>query len=1008
MSSRAPSRVSSSPLARVLGAGAIGLIGLLVLSTASAYALEPSSMVAHYGYDQWDSDSGLPQNSVETILQTRDGYIWLGTEEGLVRFDGVHFQIFDTRNTNVLGDDFIQALCQTRDGDLWIGTLNGLSRFHAGRFYRMAYGDTFEGRQVNAIHEAADGALWIGSRDGLARLRGNVLTRFWHPGDMTYAVRAITELPGGEIWAGGRGSLLRWRDGQLTRFGSEAGISGTLLTVVPNGAGGLWLGSADGLFRFDAGRAVAFPLPEARERTVRAIYQDRDGTLWVGSLSGLYALRQSRLMRFTTANGLASNQIISILEDREGSLWLGTTDAGLNRVKHQRIANYTTRDGLSDNRMWTVFEDRDSNLWAGSSDGTLSRLKPGETTFKKVREFGATILAMVQDPSGALWLGTRGTGLYRSEGPDAAWKAMPAPPMENTSLVSSICPARDGSVWIAYLGGGVVRYDGLTPTEIKTPKNVSFEGAFSLFQDRAGDIWLGTFGGGLVRFHGGDMRRYTVKDGLIHNVVLSIEQDGEGVYWLGTRGGLSRFDGKKFTTYRKNEGVFHDAVQRALDDGHGFLWLTTNRGVFRVRIAELNAVAANPDRGVHPVEFPTGNGMRSAECNNAQHGVFKTRDGRLWFATIKGLAMADPAHIEINRVPPQVVVEDLLAGGRSVRPTGDVALSPDRHDIEIRYTALSFRVPGAIRFKYKLDGFDTDWSEAGVRRVAYYTNLPPGHYDFQISASNEDGLWSAPRSYARFTIQPHVYDTFGFRVAAVVAVAVLALVFHRRRVVRLRQRDRIRAELVEARLDALRAQLRPHFLFNTFNAVLPYIDADPPRAKRMILQLAELLRSNLRSEPGQLVTVDEEMTILEQYASIERTRFGDRIEIETQVDPAVGAARVPSFLLQPLVENALKHGMKGFAGQVTVTVRVAAEDRRLTLTVRDNGRGLPENIEAVKGIGLSNVARRLDALYPKQHAFEVRNLAEGGCEAFISIPLVLESGRRSRETPAEPIRRASA
>jgi ligand-binding sensor domain-containing protein len=966
-------------------------------------------MVAHYGYDSWDSDSGLPQNSVETILQTLDGYLWVGTEEGLVRFDGVHFEVFDTRNTNVLGDDFIQALCQTRDGALWIGTLNGLARYRNGRFERMSFGDTFESRAVNAIHEAEDGSLWIGSRDGLSRWKGNTLTRFWHAGDMTYPIRAIAELPGGEIWAGGRETLLRWRDGQLTRFGAEAGISGTVLAMVPNGAGGLWLGSAQGLFRFDAGQAVAFPLPDAHDRTVRAIYQDRDGTLWIGSLSGLYALRQSRLMRFTTAHGLASDQIISILEDREGSLWLGTTDAGLNRVKHQRIANYTTHDGLADNRTWTVFEDRAGNLWAGTSDGTLSRMKPGDTRFKTVRQFGATILALAEDTRGALWLGTRGSGLYRADGPDAPWKAVPAPKIDNTSLVSSICPSRDGSVWVAYLGGGVVRYDGLEPTELKTLKGTSFEAAFSLFEDRGGDVWLGTFGGGLVRFHDGRMQqRFVEKDGLTHNVVLSITQDSDGVYWLGTRGGLSRFDGRHFATYRQNEGVFHDAVQRALDDAHGYLWLTTNRGVFRVRISDLNALAENPARGVHPVAFPTGNGMKNAECNNAQHGVFKTRDGRLWFATIKGLAMADPAHIEINRVPPQVVVEGVLAGGRKIAPAANVEVPPDRHDVEIRYTALSFRVPGAIRFRYRLEGFDSDWVDAGMRRVAWYTNLPPGKYRFLVAASNEDGLWSEPRSYAAFTILPHVWDRLGFRIAAVAAVILAAFVAHRRRMARVKQRERIRAELVEARLDALRAQLRPHFLFNTFNAILPYIDADPARAKRMILQLAELLRSNLRSQPGQLVTVEEEMSILDQYAAIERTRFGERVRIETHVDPAVRSARVPSFLLQPLVENALKHGAKGVAGPISVSVRVAAEGRRLTLTVKDNGRGLPDGADATRGVGLSNVARRLDALYPRQHTFEVGNVPEGGCRAFISIPLVIESGRRERETPEQGVRRVSA
>ena len=986
----------------------------IALSAAPAAALEPSNMLAHYGYDVWDADSGLPQNSVETILQTRDGYLWVGTEEGLVRFDGASFEVFDTRNTKALGDDFIQTLCETRDGSLWIGTLNGLARYRDGRFARMVFGDSFEGRPVNALRESSDGALWIGSRDGLARYSQGTLTRFFHPGGTgaASAVRAIVELPGGEIWAGGRGALVRYRGGAFTRYGREAGISEMVLALAPNGAGGLWIGTPGGLSRFDAGRSVSFPLPGARDRTVRAIYTDRDGSLWVGTMSGLYGLRNDKLLRFTQANGLASNQIISILEDREGSLWLGTPDAGLNRVKDQRIANYTTGDGLPENRVWTVFEDRDASLWVGTAQGVLSRMKAGETSFHKVHDFGATVLAMAQDQDGGYWVGTRGAGLFRSDAPDGPWRAAPpAEGTENPNWVTSICPARDGSVWVAYLSGGLARFEGSKAARVLAEMGVPFTAAFSLFQDRAGDMWLATFGGGLVRFRqgrGDQIHRFTVKDGLTHDVVLSIEQDGEGIFWLGTRGGLSRFDGRHFTTYRQNEGVFHDAVQRAADDGRGYLWLTTNRGVFRVPLAELNAVAENPARSAHPVPFPTGNGMRSAECNNAQHGVALARDGRLWFATIKGLAMADPSHIEINRVPPQIVVESLTAGGRPARLGPGLELSPDQRDIEIRYTALSFRVPGAIRFKYRLDGFDTEWNDAGARRVAYYTNVPPGRYEFRVSASNEDGLWSDPKSYAAFTIRPHLWDTLGFRVAAVLAIGLLGLAAHRARVVRLRQRDRMHGELVEARLDALRAQLRPHFLFNTFSAVLACIDADPSRAKRMILQLAELLRSSLKSEPGQLVTVEEEVSILEQYASIERTRFGDRIRVEVEVDPGVRSARVPSFLLQPLVENAIKHGMKGHSGQVSISVRVAIDGRRLSLSVRDNGRGIPENLEAVKGIGLSNVARRLDALYPRQHSFSVHNRPEGGCEALVSIPLTLERPSRVRETPDEGVRRASA
>ncbi|MEP6770050.1 MAG: two-component regulator propeller domain-containing protein [Acidobacteriota bacterium] len=992
------------PLLRRLARAALTLA--LLAASRTAEGLEPSSALAHYGYDVWDSDSGLPQNSVTAIVQTRDGYLWLGTQEGLVRFDGVHFRVFDTRNTPALGDDFVHALCQTRNGDLWVGTSNGLSKVEAGQFTRMTFGDTFDGQSVTAIHESDDGALWIGSREGVSRLQGQILTRFWKRGTPPAFIRAIAELPGGEMWFGGKAQILRYRNGRLTSFGSETGVHGAVYALAPTGTGGLWVGSADGLARLQNGRAEPFPLGSRPDRTVRSIYHDRSGTLWVGTLSGVFGLRDGRLMQFSRSNGLASDEVLSILEDREGSLWIGTGDAGLNRLKDQRIANYTVRDGLADNNVFTVFEDRDRTLWVGTRNGVLSRMLPGEDRLTQAHDFGARVTTIAQDAAGDLWVGTRDNGLFQST--RAGWRRSGVEEGLPGLYISSVCPSRDGTLWVATLGGGIAHFDGGRVTRYDRRNGLPSDAAMSLFEDRDGDLWIGTLGGGLVRRHEGRFQTFTTRDGLPHNVVLSIEQDHSGTYWLGTRGGLARFDGRAFTTYRENEGVFHDTVQRAVDDGHGYLWLTTNRGVFRVGLDELNGAAARPSHGIHPVGFATANGMRSAECNNSQHGVARSEDGRLWFATSKGLAMADPQHIQINRVPPQVVVEEVLANGRRLSEATGLKLAPDQRDLEIHYTALSFRQPGAIRFQYRLERFDSAWIDAGARRIAYYTNLPSGHYRFQIRASNEDGLWSAPQSALSFSIARHVYDTLWFRAVCAVALVLAVGATHRARLRRLRQREGMRAELVEAKLHALRAQLRPHFLFNTFNAILPYIDADPPRAKRMILQLAELLRTSLKSEPGQLVSVDDELSILEQYTNIERTRFGDRVRIAVEVDPAVRTARVPSFLLQPLVENAIKYGMQGFAGPVSVTVVVRPEGEHLTLSVRDNGRGLPDGTRPAEatGIGISNVRRRLEALYPKRHLFEVRNLPEGGCEAFVEIPL--DQPRTARRTEQSVRDRASA
>ena len=988
-------------LARIALAIAVG-----VLAPRAAAALEPSSALAHYGYDVWDSDSGLPQNSVTAIVQTRDGYLWLGTQEGLVRFDGVHFGVFDTRNTPALGDDYVQALWQTRNGDLWIGTSNGLAKLSGGEFTRMSFGDTFEGQRVTAIRESEDGALWIGSREGVSRLKAGVLTRFWKRGERPAIIRAIAELPGGEMWFGGKWAMFRYREGRLTAFGPETGIHAAVYALAPAGEGGLWVGSADGLSRFQNGLAEHFPLGNRPDRTVRSIYRDRAGTLWVGTLSGVYGLRDGRLMQFSRSSGLASDEVLSMLEDREGSLWIGTADAGLNRLKDQRIANYTVRDGLPDNNVFTVFEDRSGTLWAATRSGILSRMRAGEERLTQVHDFGAPVTTIAQDASGDLWVGTRDNGLFRSNA--SGWRHYGLEEGLPGLWVSSVCVSHDGSLWVAMFGAGLAHFEGGRMTRYERRNDFPSESIMSLFEDRDGDLWMGTLGAGLVRRHDGRFQTFTTREGLPHNIVLSIGQDGSGTYWLGTRGGLARFDGSAFTTYRENEGVFRDTVQRAVDDGHGYLWLTTNHGVSRVSLAELNGVAARPGQGIHPVGFATANGMRSAECNNSQHGVARGRDGRLWFATSKGLAMADPGHIEINRVPPQVVVEEVLANGRRVPALANLRLPPDRRDLEIHYTALSFRQPGAIRFQYRLENFDRAWINAGARRIAYYTNLPAGRYRFQIRAANEDGLWSAAQPALTFFIARHIYETLWFRSACALALVFAVGATHRTRLRRLRQREGMRAELVEAKLHALRAQLRPHFLFNTFNAVLPYIDADPSRAKRMILQLAELLRTSLKSEPGQLVSVDEELSILEQYTNIEHTRFGDRVRIAVEVDPVVRSARVPSFLLQPLVENAIKYGMQGFAGPVSVTVIVRAEKDRLTLRVRDNGRGLPDGTRPAEatGIGISNVRRRLEALYPRRHTFDVRNLPEGGCEAFVEIPLDRPRTVRRQAQPAHD--RASA
>ena len=960
--------------------GAFACAAILTGAFSFTLALDPTIPLAQLGRDAWDSDTGLPQNTVGPILQTRDGYLWLGTQEGLVRFDGVRFTVFDTRNTAALKDGWVQSLCQARDGTLWVGTLRGLVRLQNGEF-RGWPSDSLSEATIQALFESQDGSLWVGSDRGLSRIRGGREDPAPAQGRFSgVSVRAIAEDREGSLWIASQRGLARIRDGVVTLLDSKTGIAGLPLALFADSDGSVWVGTTLGILRWKTGRIRSYgPADGLRSTRARAVYRDRGGRVWVGTDEGLFAFCGQRFVRYPGT--LSSNRILSLFEDREGSLWIGTNDGGLNRLKETRIASYTVRDGLSEDDAWTVFEDRSGDLWVGAATGGLNLLPAGGSTFRRITGLGSVILAIAQDRDGDLWVGTRSTGLFRRHA--GRWIRYTTRDGLSGELISSLCAARDGGLWIG-TSGGLNLFRGDRFFRYGPEKGLPSSPVFCVAQDRDGDVWVGLIGGGLARLHDGVFRVFTVRDGLAHDIVISVFQDAEGTYWLGTRGGLSRFRDGKFTTYRHREGLFHDAVQRVVEDGRGYLWLTSYHGIFRVSKAELEEAAENRGRLLHPVGFGTGNGMHSAECNNGQQGAVRTRDGRLWFATLKGLAMADPGRIRLNPMPPTVVIESVAFAGRSWEERTRARLPPGEKNLEFHYTALSFRQPAGIHFKYRLENFDRTWVDAGTRRVAYYTNIGAGSYRFVVLAANEDGVWSEGGAVSEFSISPHLYEATWFRALAVLAFAILGIGAHRLHLKRSAARERLRTALVEAQLEALKLQLRPHFLFNTLNSILPLIGKDPGAAKRMVIQLGELLRLSLKSETSQLVTLKEELAFLEQYLEIERTRFRERLEVELDAGPEVLSALVPIFLLQPLAENAIKHGLGGTGhGRIRVTAR--AIEGSLCLEVSDNGPGYAQG--TCVGIGLSNTRSRLEKLYPGQYGLELSNAPSGGGVVAVRFPL---------------------
>jgi len=990
------------PGARFLAASIAALA-----AAARLAALDPDVPLSQYGLDVWTSDSGLPQNSVSAIVQTHDGYLWLGTQEGLVRFDGVRFTIFDTRNTPALSDDWVQSLAEARDGTLWIGTMSGLLRMRRGEFTAFS-GGGLDHDVVGALYEDREGAIWASSSYGVTRIAGDHATSFDECRGVPGRVTAIGEDGRGTLWVAGPWGAARREGERFVPWYTGSGFPGPVLALLPDPDGGLWVGTGRGLARVDGGAVTLLGEGAGLSNSlVHALFRDRDGGLWAGTEGGLYRFRDGRFQHYGVADGLSSDRIMSLLEDREGSLWVGTTDGGLDRIKKQRIAFSTTRDGLSEDKLWSVFEDRRGNLWAGTADGVLHRRPAGGERFQVFARLNATPSAIAEDSSGALWVGSKGAGLFRIEGRRVTHYGVEDGLSGNG--VISVLIDRTGAVWVGTMAAGVTRLKDGKFVRYRARDGLGSDSIFSLFQDRDGAIWIGTFGGGVTRWADGRFRTFTKKDGLAHDVVMSTYQDGDGTYWFATRGGLSRYRDGRFTTYRQREGLFHDAPQKVLTDGRGFLWLTSNSGVFRVSLAELEAAGRAPGRINDRVIFGTAARMIAAECNGTQHGAGQGADGRLYFATIKGLAMADPARIELNPLAPAVVVEETVADAERIPAAGpSLTIPPGTERLEFRYTALSFRNPLAVRFRFRLEGFDREWVDAGPRRAAYYTNLAPGRYRFRVLASNEDGVWNREGASVDLVVARHFWQTLWFRVSAILALAALVAAWYRGRVRRLEARERLRTALVEAQLDALQFQLRPHFLFNTLNSILPLIGRDPERARQMVVRLGELLRLSLRSEETPLVALAEELAILDKYLEIEKVRFRDRLEVSVDVDPAAADARVPTFLLQPLAENAIKHGLARRGGRGRIWISARAEGGSLVLALRDNGPGLKDEPAATPGIGLANTRRRLEALYPGAHELTLAPAPEGGCEVRLRIPL--EPGR-TVTPPAPPppiaVRRAS-
>ncbi|HSU61246.1 MAG TPA: two-component regulator propeller domain-containing protein [Bryobacteraceae bacterium] len=760
--------------------------------------LDPTKQVSQYTRDSWSGNQGLPENSVLAIAQTPDGYLWLGTEEGLVRFDGIAFTVYNKENTPALLSNEITALMVDHDGVLWIGTHGGgVTRFLHGRFRTFSH-DGLSSNSVLTLFEDSRHNLWIGTDGGgLNKLAGNRITAYAGlEGLPDSSVFALAEDANHQLLIGTGKGLRRWaQSGKCTPISSDSPLDDRDIRALHRGLDqALWVGTnGDGLYRIANGSVTHFTARNGLiSNSVLALAEDSDQSIWIGYESrGISRIHKGNVS--STVGDPAEIETRALFQDKEGSLWAGTLGAGLKRFKNTPVTTLTKADGLSTDTTLAVMEDSRHALWVGTNNG-ITRIQGGKVTKFTIADglSDNLVLTLAEDSRGTIWAGTP-RGLSRQRG--SSFSAIPA---IGESVFCSFVD-HNGDLWVGGRGGlrHIDKADHITTYSKR--EGLSGSKVLSLFEDEQRRFWIGT-DAGLDKLEETQIKHFGGIAG--HSIIWSILGKSDGILWLGTNeNGLIRLDTRtgRTTQYTSKIGLPNDSVFEVLDGGDGRLWLSGNKGVYSIEKQDLLSVARGERQNVETVrKYGPADGMKTTECNGGfQPAGWKMHDGRLVFPTIKGLAfISTESHLK-NNVPPPAVIEGILTDEKAIPLADQLSVPVGKGQLEFRFTGLSLTAPEQVRFRYRLAGFDNDWTEAGTRRVAYYTNLPPGSYRFEVIACNNDGIWSRQPATLAITLEPHFYQTKIFLFGSILLIVAIVTGAYKRRVAVLKRRQTQLQELAD-------------------------------------------------------------------------------------------------------------------------------------------------------------------------------------------------------------------
>ncbi len=936
-------------------------------------APSPHKRITQLIHSVWQVKEGLPQNSVNAIVQTRDSYLWLGTYEGLVRFNGTAFSTFDRGNTPELLSNRITSLCEDRRGRLWIGSFGGgITVYDKGKFYSPVRDSSKIGNYVGLLSMIVDvhDRIWALTEKGIAVIRDSVI-------ETTYPISFFGKNPpakitldlDGRIWVSAFDDISFIESGKVKKL--SAPIAGYILNgPVPSRSGGVWFlgvksGGKEFLYRYKNNFEIIDTLPALFAQTnIFPIIEDSRGTLWCClSGDGIMKFGNGRWDYLGKKNGAPIENPQVMLEDTEGSMWLGTNGNGLHQFRDSRFTPLGISEGFSTENIWSLYEDSRWKKWIGVLNGGYYTVDDNGLHAASHGK-GFSFFSFLEDKQQNIWAG--GVSLIdRNE----KIHSLPLPFLSFVHSLDSM-----GRVWFApYTGGIRIAVNGKIADSISLGSSLAETSVRTMKTDRDGSMWIGTQNG-LFHYHNHSITHYDTANGLPNNWIRNLYQDGDGTLWIATDGGLVKKTGTTFRSYSVKDGLYSNTIHVILEDDKNNLWMSSNKGIFVVRKNDLNLFDEHTTERISCTAFGEDDGMRSAEGNGSyQQGGWKMHDGTLWFATIKGIVIVNPNNLLKNTVVPPVVIEKIIADGFVVGEQSKNKMHFPLNDLSFHFASLCYRVPARIQYKYKLEGFQSNWVAAGNQNRAEFTHLPAGEYTFRVIACNDDGVWNMTGTSFSFTLPPPFWETWWFYTLA--GLIVFGSTIGGVRFFELRKiKKRIEQLEHEKVLERERSRISKD-MHDDIGSSLTQIAILSELAKRSGQKESQTHLEKISSTSREVIdnisqiiwaidpkndTLENTVAYLREYIAetFETSKMAVLFEFPDDI-PAVEVAsefRRNVFLtVKEAINNIIKYS---HANRVLCS---AVIDRsRFSISITDNGRGFNKEEISRFGNGLKNMQKRIE------------------------------------------------